>query len=140
MRRLKAELAQARDGGRQVALTTVAGIGHNHPPEHLEPYAEELEAEASTIAHQLDEAEAELAQPRPSPARLRSAARVMLDAATSVAKYCAKLGDIAAQAAAKKLGEKAVSWAGWGAVYYVLANNPLIKDLAEALLKFAGPG
>lgn len=132
VRRLKAHLADA--GGASAALPH---RGHNHPPELVETYRIEVAGEVEKIVERLDEAERELQEERPSPSALRKIGQGLKSGAMAVIGYCAKLGDLAAQAVAKEIGSSIGKWAGPGLVGYVVANSDAFQKLGEQMMKFA---
>lgn len=150
--RLLEEVRRLREGLAEARLRTAAvpddgpdggdrpGMGHNQPPEALDGYSDEVSTQVEVIAKELANAEAELAKPDSSPSALRRLGQGLLNAATAVLGYSAKLADQAAQAAAKKLGEQAVTWALRGGFAYIIMNIQPIKELAEAVIRLAGRG
>ena len=113
VRDLKAEMDRLIAAG-----ASAAQRGHNNPPELVEA---ELRRECVTIRDRLEEAEAELDQPAPSPAVLARVGRFLVEAA---AWFGAKF-NTAADAFAKTIGVAGGAW--------VIANSPALMERLGAL-------
>lgn len=134
VRRLRAELAEA---GTAIESAALPHRSHNQPPELISEHAPEVFYAVHTIAEQLSNAEEELQQRLPSRSRLRLIGQTVLNAVTSVATYCARLGDKALNSAADEVGKSVGKWLGPSFFAYAISLNPALKDLAEALISFA---
>lgn len=134
VRRLKAELAKARSAD---ATSPIHHRDHNQPPELVPSQPVEIAIAAQAIAAGLDEAEEELQQPQPSPARLKHIGFELRKAVMSVLAYCAGLGDEALRDAAKEVGASVGKWLGPGAVGYLIARTQTFQELADALIRLA---
>lgn len=133
VRRLKAGLAEAR-----FAAAAIAHRGHNQPPELLSDFGPEIAVAVAVISDQLDQAERELQKRQLSPARLNRIGLAIRGAVASVLACCAGLSDEMLKGATKEFGAVVGKWAGLGVVAYVVAQNQTFRELADALIRFAG--
>jgi len=128
---LRAEVAALSDRV-ATAGAPASQRGHNAPPALIDPEAE-VRVETGAIVAALVEAEAELAHSGPSPAVLVRVGQFLLNAIGRVGLYCAGLADVAAQEAAKKLGENGLNLL----IAWYLAKSPAIQAVGQALLAYA---
>ena len=111
-----------------------------HAPQMGDNGGPPLEEDAKAIAKEMvivwgaiEELEAEIAKPEPSPSVLKRIAQVLWDASIRLGKYCGGLADVAIQESVKevaKFGAKA------GITYYTAvtaAQNESIQSVAKAI-------
>lgn len=117
-RALKAELAALRAATEAEALRR-----HNNPPELVEE-DEALRGEVTIIWAALDESEAELTQPAPSPSVLRKAAATVAAASKALLKWFSKTAD------------RVVDTALTAGMTYLISTGQLVP-LVERLLEYS---
>lgn len=119
-----------------VNLATPEHRAHNQPPELLETPLE-VRREVTIIWAAVDEAEAELKKPNPTPSVVARVGRILLDATGRLMAYCLGLGDVAAKKAAEELGSSGTKWAIRLCVGGIISQIDAVQSLGRGLLEFA---
>jgi hypothetical protein len=110
---------------------------HNNPPELIGDMARSYRRDINLIQSELDAAEEELAQPDPSPSRLKAIAEKLQEISVRLVAYCGAVADIAIKKAAEELGSTGVKWGLRLGAGSVAAQNDQVQIVTKSLWEFA---
>lgn len=134
---LEQEVARLKEAMQATVVATHAPqIGDNGGPPLEEEAAKAIKTEMILVWGQIEDLEAEIAKPDPSPSRLKQIAKALADISVRIAKYCGAKVDLAITEGVKevaKFGAKA------GITYYTAATaaqNEGIQSVVKAIWAF----
>lgn len=121
---------------RRSALSTTNLIGDNGGPPLDDGVRQAVRGDFVLIWDQIEDLEAEIAKPDPSPGRLKAIAKTLWDISVRIAAYCGGKIDLALTEASKEAGKAVAKWGAPIAAASLASQNESIQQVSKAIWAF----
>ncbi|MCE8508147.1 hypothetical protein KBY28_06770 [Ruegeria pomeroyi] len=118
------------------ALSSTSLIGDNGGPPLDDGVQRAVRGDFVLVWDQIEDLEAEIAKPEPSPGRLKAIAKTLWEVSLRIAAYCGGKIDLALTEASKEAGKAAVKWGARVGAASLAAQNEGIQQVFKAIWAF----
>lgn len=118
------------------ALSSTGLIGDNGGPPLDDGVQRAVRGDFVLVWDQIEDLEAEIAKPEPSPGRLKAIAKTLWDVSLRIAAYCGGKIDLALTEASKEAGKAVVKLGAPIAAASLASQNESIQQVAKAIWAF----
>ncbi|MCV2888572.1 hypothetical protein [Ruegeria aquimaris] len=118
------------------ALSSTSLIGDNGGPPLDDGVQRAVRDDFVLVWDQIEDLEAEIAKPEPSPGRLKAIAKTLWDISVRIATYCGGKIDLALTEASKEAGKVVVKWGAPIVIASLASQNEGIQQVFKAIGAF----